>query len=620
VNAPEDKLTRPMLLFDGDCGFCRYWVARWRFLTRGQIDFAPAQQEAARFRIPKESWSRSVQLITPSGANYAGAEAVFRSLACAGEHGWMLTAYKRVPGVQAVTEWAYRLVAGHRDFFGVLNTVAMGRDPEPPSFQLSRWIFLRLLGLVYLIAFLSMRVQVLGLVGSRGILPAGIFLQIVKNNFGSVGHRLFPTLAWISSSDASLKLLCSGGALLAVLMILGLETGPALALCWAFYLSLVTIGQDFLTFQWDVLLLEAGFLAIFLAPWRPLEAPWGSGSPRVSYTMLWLLRWLLFRLIFLSGVVKLASGDPNWRNFTALDFHYWTQPIPTPVAWYAAQLPAWFQKASVGAVFFLELAIPFLVLAPRRLRRTGAVVIIVFQLIIAVTGNYAFFNLLAIILCLLLLDDSIWRRLLPKRLADRIAAGRPPGRLVRAGRPLRAVLAAVLLMVSSAEVIDTLQLDVLIPGFVNRVIEWQYPYHLANGYGLFAVMTTSRVEIVIEGSDDGVNWRPYEFKYKAGELARRPPWVAPYQPRLDWQMWFAALGTYHQNRWIANLIIRLLEGSPDVLALLANNPFPSVPPHYIRASAFEYHFTDSAERAATGDWWRRELKGPYFPVSALRAR
>ena len=618
---PENlKPTRPLLLFDGDCGFCRYWVARWRAITRDQIDCAPAQQEAARFRIPKESWSRSVQLITPAGANCAGAEAVFRTLAYSPRHRWTLSAYMRVPGARGVTEWAYRLVADHRRLFGRLNTIAFGRDPEPPSFQLSCWIFLRLLGLIYLIAFLSLRIQALGLLGARGILPANIFLQLVKNNFGSASHRLFPTLAWISSSDASLKLLCSGGALLAVLVILGLATGPALVLCWAFYLSLVTIGQDFLSFQWDILLLETGFLAIFLAPWRLPEAPWRSGSSRVPSVMLWLLRWLLFRLMFLSGAVKLASGDPSWRNFTALDYHYWTQPIPTPVAWYAAQLPGWFQKASVGAVFFFELAIPFLVLAPRRLRRRGAVVIIAFQLSIAATGNYAFFNLLAIALCLLLLDDAIWSRLLPRRMVESIAAERPPGRLAASGRKFRVALAAFLLLVSGTEVLNILGLGGVVPGFVHRLVEWQAPYSLASSYGLFAVMTTSRLEIVIEGSDDGVNWRPYEFKYKAGELARRPPWVAPYQPRLDWQMWFAALGSYQQNRWVVNLIIRLLEGSPDALALLEKNPFPNAPPRYIRASAYEYHFTDFAGRRATGDWWRRDQRGLYFPVATLHAR
>ena len=618
---PESaKPPRPLLLFDGDCGFCRYWVARWRFLTRGLVDFEPAQQEASRLQIPQEAWSRSVQLITPEGAIYAGAEAVFRTLAYVPGHRWPLALYRHLPGARAATEAAYRLVAAHRDLFARLTTLAWGRDAEPSSFLLSRWVFLRLLGLVYLISFLSLRLQILGLVGEHGIVPAGAFLQLVRTRLGPESYHLFPTLAWISASDSSLKLLCSGGVLLGALVILGLATGPALVLCWAFYLSIVTVGRDFLSFQWDILLLEAGFLAIFLAPWRPLEAPWRSGSSHPSKTVVWLLRWLVFRLVFLSGAVKLLSGDPNWRNLTALDYHYWTQPIPTPLAWYAAQLPSWFQKISTVGVFILELGVPFLVLFPRRLRRAGAFLIIGFQFLIASTGNYAFFNLLTIVLCLLLLDDAFWRRWLPRRLVERISPERPAGRLAPVGGRVRAALAVMILLISSTEMLTDFGLGGVAPSFMHELVEWQAPYDLANSYGLFAVMTTRRLEIQVEGSNDGYHWQPYEFKYKPGELARRPPWVAPYQPRLDWQMWFAALGSYQQNRWFVNFIIRLLEGAPEVTALLEKNPFPNAPPRYLRAVGYDYRFTGFAERRARGDWWRREQKGLYFPVAALKAQ
>jgi lipase maturation factor 1 len=624
ANNPTEKLTRPLLLFDGDCGFCRYWVARWRIQTREAVDFAPAQTAASRFpRISKEAWSRSVQLVTPEGEAYSGAEAVFRTLAYAPEQRWKLGIYQNLPGARPVCEWTYALVAAHRDFFSTLTRLTLGRDPEPPSYAFSRWLFLRLLGLVYVISFLSLRVQILGLVGSRGIMPASVLLQLAQRNFGAASHRLFPTLAWLSSSDASLKLLCSVGALLGLLVLLGLATRPALVLAWVFYLSLFTVGRDFLSFQWDLLLLEAGFLSIFLASWRLVDSPRRSSSLSSKTTMLWLGRWLLFRLMFLSGSVKLLSGDSSWRNLTALQFHYWTQPLPTPVAWYAAQLPAWFQKTSVIGVFVLELGVPFLVFAPRRLRRGGALLIAVFQLIIAVTGNYAFFNLLTIFLCILLIDDAWWRWWLPSRFANRLGTEAPapePSRLAPAGRIVRVAVAAVILVLSGSEMLMTFNQDELVPGFARQMVEWQSPYGIANSYGLFAVMTTSRLEIVVEGSDDGRNWLPYEFKYKPGELARRPPWVAPYQPRLDWQMWFAALGSYQQNRWFANLLVRLLEGSPDVIALLETNPFSSAPPRYIRALGYEYHFTDFASRRATGDWWRRDLKGLYFPVASLRGQ
>ena len=273
LTAENSVLTRPLLLFDGDCGFCRFWVERWRSITRERVDFAPAQQTAHAFPQIGDAWKRSVQLVTPDDSVYSGAEAVFRALAFAPEHRWPLAVYQRVPGARPVSEAAYRLVADHRDFFSWLTNVAFGREPQPASCVLSRWIFLRLLGLVYFVAFISLGVQVTGLVGSHGLLPAAAFLQAVHQEFGSASYHIAPTLAWISASDAALKLICGSGAVFGILAMLGLLTAPALALAWLCYLSLVTVGQDFLTFQWDILLIETGFLAIFLAPWRWLEPP-----------------------------------------------------------------------------------------------------------------------------------------------------------------------------------------------------------------------------------------------------------------------------------------------------------------------------------------------------------
>jgi lipase maturation factor 1 len=521
-------------------------------------------------------------------------------------------------------ETAYRVAADLRAFFSQLIGHVWGRDPQPSSYVLGSWVFLRLLGLVYVIAFLSLRVQVVGLIGAHGILPATSFLEAVQHAYGSAGYRLVPTLAWISSSDAALKLLCSVGVLFGVLVMLGIATGPALALAWLCYLSLVTVGQDFLTFQWDILLLEAGFLGIFLARWSPIEPFWRGGPSSVSTTVLWLLRWLLFRLMFLSGAVKLLSGDPTWRDLTALEYHYWTQPLPTPVAWYVDQLPAWFQKMTVVGVFVIEIAVPLLIFTPQRFKRYGAGLIVGFQLLIALTGNYCFFNLLTIILCVLLLDDSFLCRWLPARLVERLAEGasvqRRVDRFAQAGRLMRAALAIVILTVSASEMLEDFQQGNMVPGFARQLVEWQSPFDLANSYGLFRVMTTSRIEIVVEGSDDGQTWRAYEFKYKPGDPGRRPSWVAPYQPRLDWQMWFAALSDYDQNRWFSNFMARLLEGAPEVTRLLGKNPFPTRPPRYVRALAYDYRFTDFTTRRATGDWWRRESKGLYFPEASLQAQ
>jgi predicted DCC family thiol-disulfide oxidoreductase YuxK len=589
------------------------------------VDFAPAQQEASRFpQISPEAWKRSVQLITPDGAVYSGAEAVFRTLAYAPGRGWMLAAYRALPGVRPVSEAAYRVVAGHRNFFSIFARALWGRDPQPSTYVLSRWLYLRLLGLVYVMAFLSLRVQILGLIGANGILPAGEFLQAVQGEYGSASYHLVPSLAWISSSDATLKLLCSLGALSGLLVMLEVVTGPALALAWVFYLSLSGVGQDFLGYQWDALLLEVGFLSIFLAPWHLLEPFWRAGDSSVPKTILWLLRWLLFRLMFLSGAVKLLSGDPNWRNLTALDFHYWTQPLPTPIAWYAAQLPAWFQKSSVVGVFALELGIPFLIFAPRRIRQIGAGLIAGFEILIALTGNYCFFNILTIILCILLFDDRFFSRWLPARLATRLTAGNAEktiaSSLAPAARLMKVVLVAVILLVGGSEMLSTFRHRVAVPGFARQLVEWQAPFQIVNSYGLFAVMTTSREEIVVEGSNDGQNWQAYEFKYKPGDPAHGLPWVAPHQPRLDWQMWFAALGNYQENPWFSNFMIRLMQGSPEVTALLKTNPFPNEPPLYVRAVAYDYQFTDFNTRRTTGDWWRRERKGLYFPEVSLQKR
>ncbi len=615
-------MERPLLIYDGDCGFCRFWVETWKVSLGDRVDFAPSQEVASQFpQIPPEKFAEAVQLVLPDGRTFAGAEAVFRALALVPGKGWMLWLYEYLAGFALLIEWCYRIIARHRNFFLKVTRLAWGRHPGPPSYHLTRWLFVRLLGLVYFLAFLSLWIQVGGLIGADGILPARGFLGAVTKELGYARYHLVPTLAWIDPSDAFLKFLCGAGTLLAVPLVLGFAEGPLLAVLWIFYLSLVSVGQDFLEFQWDILLLEAGFLAIFFAPWRVLNPHWrGSGNSNPSLGLLWLLRWLLFRLVFLSGAVKLLSHDPTWRNLTALNYHYWTQPLPTPVAWYAAQLPGWFQKLSVVGVFVIELGAPFLMFLPRRVRFLGAALIAYLQVLIALTGNYAFFNLLTLALVVVLLDDRCLERFLPATLVARLAtppAPRRPGALREVGLT---ALAAVILAVSGADLLRTFGSPDSLPRPVWEAVAWFEPFHIANGYGLFAVMTTSRPEIIIEGSSDGQTWLAYEFKYKPGDVGRRPPWVEPHQPRLDWQMWFAALGSYRNNRWFVNLMVRLLEGSPPVMALLAKNPFPGQPPRYIRAVVYDYRFTTFSTRRATGDWWSRQFKGLYFPVASLKSQ
>ena len=602
----SSQSSKPLLVYDNDCDFCRYWIAQWQHVTGNRIDYAPYQEVASRFpEIPISAYESSVQLILENGRVFSGAEAVFRAL----NNSLLLWCYYHLFGFASVSEGIYRLVAKNRPFFSALTRWFCGTHTDKTTFYLSRWLFLRGLGCIYLIAFLSLWVQIHGLVGSNGILPAGEYLTAVRQQIGSEGYYLLPTLFWLNPSDAFLHFLCAGGVVLSLALIAGFFPRITLAGLWGLYLSLVTVGQVFLSFQWDVLLLEVGFLAIFFAPLQIRETFSRATAPSVPF--LWLLRWLLFRLMFASGFVKLAS-DEVWRNLTALNFHYETQPLPTWIGWYAHQLPEWLQKISVIGMFAVELVIPFLIFAPRRLRTAGCIGVVGLQLLILLTGNYCFFNLLTIALCLHLIDDVTWRGLLSKRFMPNFQSiGQSPHRYWRV---CVAVLATLLFILSGIRFSGQLFRDARLPD-----LAWIRPLRSVNTYGLFADMTESRPEIIIEGSNDQMTWKTYEFRWKPGELTDAPKWVAPHQPRLDWQMWFAALqGSYQRTPWFPHFMVALLQGKPKVLQLLAENPFPDTPPRYVRATLYDYHFTDIATKQSEGTWWSRERKGIYCPTISLR--
>lgn len=488
------------------------------------------------------------------------------------------------------------------------------------EYGLVRWLYLRFLGIIYLIAFSSTAVQIKGLVGEQGIIPAHVFLDKVAQQVGPTHLWSFPTIFWLGCTDFDLTLVCWSGVALAVLVVLGIATQPALAILWFLYLSVLAVGGDFLSYQWDVLLLEAGFLSIFFADSSLFDAPWRVSrfcrpQTKPSRLILWLLRLLLFKLMFLSGVVKISSGDPTWHDLTALTYHYWTQPLPTPLAWFADKLPEWIQKCSVAVMFAIELGSPFLIFGPGKSRYLAAFCITFLQVLIALTGNYTFFNFLTICLCLTLLDDSLLKRILPARLVSAVAE-RVSNAPSEFKKWIECFIAALIGFLTAVRFIPGL---LLLPA-TGMIIELTASLNLVNNYGLFAVMTTERKEIVMEGSDDGVDWKAYEFPYKPGELKRAPPVVAPFQPRLDWQMWFAALGSFRDSPWMKMFILRLLEGAPDVLALLEHNPFPDHPPKYIRSVLYEYHFSTFSQLKATGQWWTRKYLGLFTPAVCLPIR
>ena len=403
------------------------------------------------------------------------------------------------------------------------------------------------------------------------------------------------------------------------MLILGVAPGPVLALLWLCYLSLATAGQVFLGYQWDSLLLEAGLLGVLLAPcvtWlgKARDEPWPLA--------IWLVRWLLCRLMFLSAIVKLTSGDPSWRSWQALEHHYQTQPLPTWTSWYVHQLPASFHWLSVGFMFYAELIAPFFVLGPRPMRWVGFASLVLLQLLIAATGNYGFFNLLTIVLCLSLLDDHDWNRLktlgINARIRDESSrpsdAAVPRNRWSLPRRTVTGIVGGLLLVVTSGLTIESVWPAVPLPGALYEIQKVLAPLRIANPYGLFAVMTTRRPEITIEGSDDGVTWQPYLFHWKPCELDRRPRFAPFHLPRLDWQMWFAALGGDCRSQpWFLRFEDRLLEGSPEVLSLLRENPFPARPPRYIRARLSLYQMTRWGEK----DWWNRTELGLYCPPRVL---
>ena len=648
VSNPPPK---PLLIWDGECDFCRLWIERWREITAGKVEYATYQQAAHQFpEIPVEQFKRAMALIEPGGETFFAAEAVYRSLRYRSSRKWLAWSYDHVPGFAVISEIAYKFIARHRGLGSTFTRLLWGKDVRPPIYFWARRWFLRALGLTYLIAFASLWVQMDGLVGSNGVSPLNQFLPAVYERFGPTAYSLLFTLCWVDSSNGFLHFLSGGGVVLSLLLILGIAPALSLVVLFVFYLSLTIAGQTFLSFQWDILLLETGFLSIFLAPWRlwprrsSVEAAVSAAGnfppagdtpaatvattqsrqqePPVSRAGLFLLKFLLFKLMLMSGVVKLTSGDDCWWNLTALDYHYWSQPLPTVFGWWADKSPEWFKHFSVAFCLVVEIIAPFFIWAPRRPRLIAAGLMIFLQIVIALTGNYCFFNLLTIALCLLLIDNSVVRA--PQsREAPRHTRRAPRGRALPDQLRSYATIAVIIL---------TLPINVwLIFTAFRPDADWPRPlvaiygrlqsFRIVNGYGLFRVMTKDRDEIVIEGSADGIDWLPYEFKWKPGDVMRAPGWCAPHQPRLDWQMWFAALGSYRENPWFGRLIVRLLQGSRDVNQLLAKNPFPHDPPRYLRAMFYRYRFTTLRERRETGAWWKREQLREYLPtVSADQVR
>ncbi len=491
------------------------------------------------------------------------------------------------------------------------------------TYTRSRWLFLRLLGVVYLIAFVSLAVQITGLVGEHGVLPAREFFAELHARDGASAYYIAPSLVWISPSDAWLSSLCWGGAAASLLLIAGIVPTATAALLWLLYLSVTVAGQLFLEFQWDSLLLETGLLAVLYAPlvWR--EHFHDEREPPV--VVRWTIWLLAFKLTLLSGITKVLSGDPTWANWTALSYHYETQPLPAWTSWYMYQLPSWLHYWSTGGTMLIELIASWLIFLPARFwhaRLAACALMILLQVGIGATGNYGFFNILTIVLYLSLLDDQTLARWVPRRVTankQQFERHSVRSRMWRVGVNVVAACIAVLSVMTVFREMDRTR---GLRGFFDRgwagmLLTRVSPFGSVNGYGLFRVMTTQRPEITVEVSADGTTWKEQEFKWKPGNVARRPRFVEPHMPRLDWQMWFAALDPFSAQDWLVRLAERVIAGEPAVTRLLGPNPLERRP-RYVRFTYYQYHFTSRDERGKTGNWWKREfvtyLTNPIGPL------
>ena len=527
-------------------------------------------------------------------------------------------------------------------------------DQKHPGHLWPRWFFLRCLGLIYFSAFYSLLFQIKGLIGPDGILPAADYLQAVASAYPDMKFWFAPTLFWFGAGNAALIAVCCLGVVASLLVVLNVWPRASLLVSFVCFLSFVCAAQDFSNYQSDGMLLEAGFIALFFAPAGFLPGLGRANPP--SRISLFLLQWEWFRIYFESGVAKLASGDVAWRKFTAMDDYYQNGPLPTWIGWYVQQLPHWFHASAVVYTLATELVFVWMLFLPRRFRTLCFCIVTPFEISIILTANYTFLNYLVLLLGFLLLDDRLieWlsiklpliKTIVPHGILSRVEAitswsfgksrvrsegneafaGTPVAKEARAHQilrvtwrerltPLRRSFAAVCLglvfYAATAQLIWMFAPSFPLPQSPVRAVE---PFRIANRYGLFAVMTHGRYEIEFQGSQDGKTWTPYPFRYKPQDIHEAPGIYAPYQPRFDWNLWFASLGPWQDSRFVVWTEERLIKNNGAVLELFAKNPFPNSPPREVRSVIYQYWFTDLRTKRANGDWWRRELLGEYAPA------
>lgn len=461
---------------------------------------------------------------------------------------------------------------------------------------IAQW-FPRLLGLIYFSTFFAFYFQINGLIGKNGILPINHLLKLVESRYGKRRWLVLPTLFWIHSSNLALQGLCVLGSFASILLLFGVVPPLMLFLLYLMYLSIVSVGQEFLGFGWEGFLLELTINAFLLS------------LTTIPNLMVWLsLNFLLFRFHFQAGIVKLQSKDPNWKNLTAISYHYQTQPLPNVVAWYFHKLPLWFHKVSCFLMFVFELAIPFGIFFGEDVRLAVFIALGGLQAFIWFTGNLSFLNHLTFLFCTILINNTVF---------GHFGITAPPTTEVNTGLEVLLNILGTLLLVLQISAFYHHFIPLKWFSFLQRYF---HQFYIINRYGIFAVMTTKRYEIIIEGSYDGVEWKEYALPYKPAELDRRPRRISPFQPRVDWQAWFLPFSDFHSERWFEQFIYHLLKGTEDVLKLVRVNPFPEEPPKYIRAIAYDYVFSTFKEKRELGLWWTRSYAGIYSPTLSLKPK
>src|ERR1700678_1039545 len=510
--------------------------------------------------------------------------------------------------------------------------------PEPitekrPGHLWPRWIFLRVLGLIYFSAFYSLLFQIKGLIGPNGILPAADYLQGMHAALELRSYWSAPSLLWFGASNGALMTLCWVGLVASLLVTLNLWPRASLLVCFLCFVSFVSVARDFSGYQSDGMLLEAGFIALFFAP--PGLRPGLGGLNPPSRASLFLLQGEWFRIYFDAGVAKIGSGDLAWRwPFTAMDDYYQNGPLPTWIGWYVQHLPHWFHAGATVYTLVVELLIVRMLFLPRRFRIACFFIVTPFEISIIATANYTFLNYLVLLLGVLLLDDRFLNWILPLRFREWIhgkslvaaagatgtTAGAPKPTIARAEwrerfTPLRRLFAGACLGLVFYST-TALLLWMFMPGLPlpQAPVQALEPFRIANSYGLFAVMTHERYEIEFQGSLDGKTWIAYPFRYKPQAIDKAPGIYAPYQPRFEWNLWFASLGSWQQSRFVVWTEERLLKNEPDVLALFVSNSFASAPPREVRTVIYQYWFTDMRTKHETGNWWKREELRQYAPA------